>query len=128
ATALDRHDPREPARRHLAAEVDLHVAGRTGWQLPLRRMQQQRRHPETKLSMQRVPAAAREHTRARVEQWLTGGLNRHAVCRRCDAIDARATNELSARAHGFVGQASIEECAVYDHGLDDASPVDDVLS
>ena len=44
------------------------------------------------------------------------------------AVDARAANELGARAHGFVGQTSVEECAVYDHGLDDASPVDDVLS
>jgi hypothetical protein len=91
-------------------------------------MQQQRRHSKTKLSMQRIPAAAREHTRACLQRWLIGDMNRHAVCRRRYATDARAANELSARPHSLVCQASIEECAVYDHGLDDASPVDDVLS
>ena len=82
AAAPDRDDPRKPARRDLAAEMDLDVAGRAGRQLPLRGVEQQRWHAKAQLSMQRVPPAACEHTRARVEGWLVGDVNRDAIGRR----------------------------------------------
>ena len=59
----DRHDPAEPLRRNLAAEMQLDVAEPAGRQLDLRRVEEHPRHAEADLPVKRVVRAARQNAR-----------------------------------------------------------------
>jgi hypothetical protein len=105
---------------------DLARAG--GRKFPLRRVHEQRRDAQAKLTMQRVSSTAGQHTRPRVYTPVASGFDRDSVAATHNGRDARAGQQPDAGANGVGGQPLIERRTVYDHGLDGASPVDDFVT
>ena len=122
------HDPGKASGGDFAAEMDLDVPGRPGRQLALRGVEQQRGHVQTQLTMQRVAAATGQHAGPRAHRRLPRHVYLHALVRARYGGHASAAHELGTGANGLVRQSLIEERAVYDHGLDHASAVNDLLT
>ena len=108
--------------------MDFDVSRTTDRQLALRCVQEQRGNVQTQLAMQGVAPAAGQHARAGTEGSHSRGLDRDAVLPATDRCDAGAEDNVHARLNGIIGESSIEQRAVDDHGLDDSSPMDDFVT
>ena len=108
--------------------MDLDVPRRARRQLALRGVEQQRGHAETQLTMQRVTPAARQHARTRSNRRLPRHVNRHPFVVARHRGHTSAPHQLGTGPNGTVGKPLVEGRAVYDHGLDHAGAVNDLLT
>ncbi len=114
----DRHGPGEPARRDLASEAHLDVAGSTRGHFQLRGLQECRRNSETDAALNHVLRAARQHTGTAARAGSVRERHGHVIGADGHAGHAFAQHHLDARPPRFGEQRPVERQTIDHQRLD----------
>src|SRR5262245_39607719 len=112
-----RHDPGKSFRSDVA-EMQFDIARRRGRYLELRRLEKQRRHPQSEPAMKRVIGAAGQDARARLDALVTGDPYVHAAFGDLEVGDLRAHVNLRSGTFRSVAESVVEYAPIDDYGLD----------